>query len=721
MIKRYFAKALKQKPTVLNFQKLRANQIEEAFKQYLTSNSLSENKFKDFIETKQNPTFSNLSSYFSNVKSKLDILYNVKCIEEISHNVEFSINQLALDFLSKKIIERQFEFDIFDMIKINDAMARLCFKNNQLLQLLEERILDDKVLIYRQKEKAINTIKTIINIFMIADSPRPELFFELARGIKVMHRENVISDRKLLESIKFMLKAGNCHGLSGIVEQRIDTKKKSFKELVQIVELAVPLRLFTKEKIIQMEEHLLDYMRLYLNENYSYDLLLKESFDHDLKVESGDILRLFSAFADSGFFSDKLRDRLLIYIEKNIEGLKNSDFLKVVDSFSKGKYNYNNYQTLYKKIEFETSTRLNTIKLSAAVKLFHSLLSYGKLSVKLLQEFSNHFASSEIENVSLTHVNILLEAIVLTETYLLPEEFIEEPFWKDNVNNIKGSLTDVYYRIFNNKLILYFKNYKVQSFNIFLSVRTLELVSDVSQILNIELNFNDLIDLHELLFYYNKDYHTYISNYRKLLPMERLSIDIDNYSDHIKIKHSKFLHPDDITRILYKLVCSNTIDINVPTLISFLDTQYEKITKDHFVKLIHIAVTYNKLDSTLKLFKVIKDLHSYGDIRYFFKIEDYVTLAYNFLLYYLKKYEHISNKAANQNMTLIDVSKKTEYYLSNSDKENIKTGLSNFLNCPKDDLLVHLLNLNPNKLNYSIFEQYKTLILTLYITNDLVS
>lgn len=721
MIRRLFSKSLKPASTLAANITMRTEKIEEAFKQYLRIQELPNNRLKTFLESTPNPTFNSLSLYFNQVKTKLDILYTLKCIEEVAGSNEFSVNQLSLDLLAKKVIEKQTEFDMFDMIALNEVFAKLSFHSERLLQILEDRILEDKVLIYRQKDKAMDTIKTIVNIYMTAGSPRSELIFELARGVRVMHRENVISDRKLLETIKTMLKAGNCHGLSGLIESKLEVKKKSFKEIIQAVEIAIPLKLLTKEKTIAVEEHLLDYMRLYLNEQYSYDVLLKKSFDKDLKIESSDILKLFSAFAESGFFSDKLRDRLLIYVEKNIEGLHNNDFVKAMEAFSKGKYNFNNYQTLYDKIEFETSARLETLKPSLVVRSFYSFLSYGKMSVKLLKEFSEYFDKMQVENLSITHTNTLLESIVLAESYYLPEAFIEDPYWKENATLITESMKNVFERVLNNKLIGYFEDYKLQSFNLFVAVKTFELVFEVAQVFNVTIDLSKIANLHDILYYYSRDYHLFISDHIKLLPLGNLPSEMDNFSQNITLVHSRHLSADDITRIVYKYVCSNTTDRSLLPVVSFLETQFEKVTKDHFSKLVHITTTYGKLETTNKLLKVVKDLHAYGDIRYFFSIDDYITLAYDFLLYYFKQYHNLNQISSDEPFIKLEASGRSGYYLSSTDKQNIKVGLSNFLNLPIDDLVTHLFSLNPNKFNNVVFEQYKTIMLAISFADELVS
>lgn len=91
--------------------------------------------------------------------------------------------------------------------------------------------------------------------------------------------------------------------------------------MVQEATVIVPLKLYTKEKQIEFEEKLLKYIKLFAHEEYKLDILIKKTFDDDLRVQTSDLVKLFKSYQYNKFFVKALQDRLLNLINTNMESL----------------------------------------------------------------------------------------------------------------------------------------------------------------------------------------------------------------------------------------------------------------------------------------------------------------------------------------------------------------------------------------------------------------
>lgn len=72
-------------------------------------------------------------------------------------------------------------------------------------------------------------MKRIVRLYQSLQSVDEEIFKEFVQVLSVLHRENVINQKSLLDATRTFLSSGSCYGLSAIVKNSLKIKDLTFK------------------------------------------------------------------------------------------------------------------------------------------------------------------------------------------------------------------------------------------------------------------------------------------------------------------------------------------------------------------------------------------------------------------------------------------------------------------------------------------------------------
>lgn len=704
------------------------NVFQETLSQFLNSKDFKVGPIQDLMSKTffGKADFQIAYQFFSklNTPAKLMICMHALNNQPVEGNVK--LNTAVFGMISEKVLELKDDLSVFDLFFVCDTFTKYNLRNSNIIHLFEEKVFEFRSDILSNREKAPDFIKRSVRMLLDAQEIRSELVYEFASMTKLLYRENLMSISKLADLDKTFLKTGSCHGISGVLESSIIPDKMKFRDLVKVCEFLIPIKALSKEKVIAIETQCLKYLRYFLNEQIDLDLVLKDEFQ-ELRIQTSDIIKLFKAFSNSKIHNDGLRDKMLGVVTEYIDSLSNFHYMAAVSAFSKGNYNFSNYKEFYDKVELQAASRLGTLTTNDAIELFLMLANYGKLSVILLNKFGERFAKESFTKISPTFTVKFLEAMSKCTSYFLPKEIIQDEVWKKHIDSIFNNLRTAYLNLFQNFIEPYLESYQRGNFNLFYLPPIVEHSLDLNELFSMKDLDGHFVQAFEIIEFYNNDFATADKKNQALLesidfPRDKLEkFDPKNLKDIVSLKK---LSPDQVIQILWAMMTHKIPVKSYGQVFAYIADNYKLISKEMFIPTFKIAIGSNDQALIANFIEVLKELYTFGDIKYFFPQTQLVYLFWSLLANsIIREIPYKDFETLLESESLIQISPKTHEQLeiSKAAAKRIKIEYESYLELDIMEITSELLGINLNYLGADCFEHHKTTLLFSIFLNNLVS
>lgn len=704
----------------VNFSKVHPQQIFSKLNEFADENSIKNEKleliYHSFLQTHE---FKNkFQDLMKNQNSKVKILLFFYSVRENLHQTETTTNVFILDQFTQKIFEHQKDFNIFELLMICEAFAKFKVKNSNLIQLMEDQLTTSRVDILSLRQNAFEITKRILKFLIDSNELRSEFIYELMTINRLLFRENVIKLKDLAKFVRLLIKTGGCYGVSGIIDSNFLPKKCDFSELVQISHTLVPLNILSKEKVDQIQTEIVRYLRYFLKEEIDLSLLNKNGIENKIKLPTHEIIKIFETFGSSKIENESLRDKMIDIVLDYIENISNFHFIKVVQTFCKGHYNFSSYKELYNKIEEQSAVRLGGLSTNDIIDLFHSIATYGKMSVPLLKKFIDKLNQQSMSGMTVAYMSRLFKAITFTKSYFLPKSMIDDSVWKKMSDNIYISVQDLHRKLMIESFLPYYQSFAIAPFNLFLLPKLFITVLEANDFLECQHFNTEFSNLHKIIEYHGHEYIDFLNKGQYLLNSSISNI-IQKNDNPMNSIHVKKITIDDLSDMVFELVHRDVFFENNKELIGYLTFKHQFLSKESLVKILRASVCVEDVSKIKLYLNVIQDLQTYGEIKHFFSQKQYIELCWSVFAFVLKQinlHETFSNKLRKGSFA----GDEDFFIISDSNKHFLRVSIAKYLNSTISEILKDFLSVNINLLDAETFELYRNVVTILIVLNKFV-